>query len=832
MASFTKVCIDWSNNLRNFWTPRPSSTSSSPQLQPSPTVSPNKNRQSQFTNHRSTERDMSRDNTQERNRTAGHVTAKMTDRSTSLPSPIPSRRCKLNGNTNKTIETLPAVADYIHRGMSTENHIDQRHPQPSGSESLILINKEPITTWPISKSPFNMVSPNNGIKNPYESNVASGISSSTKAPVFAMHRSTMHVIDHERERNPIKLSPSSPTVAHRIAQLTRSFHLNAHREANGSSAKNTIGVDYYHCNSAGSSPIFPHRGITVAAIKQKLLSQGMKMDVSTPVSKHKSVRFRNYVCRVVRGRPAVVSGLWRDEKVMEEILKHLSGTQLLHVCVVCKCWFRISCNHGFWGKLAMKLDFSHKRFRSSVQKEVRKMYEDNTPKSFTTQDELDGEMRERLASGVRRQIQSLSITRLADCYVPALYNALAELRQNASYPANVNNVMTATSPCHRFSRKQSSIQRSITMHAHDTPTCKSHTKAQPDVYRRVNACSQCTRSSYIPLSSTLLHADAPSNYGQGQVRCEKSGSESRLSSKNQDTFHFHKLHRKSKFFTHLALRFCPITDNSLQLIVHTFPGLYSLHLECCNRLTAAAFWNCLPYTIVNLSILDCINVTDDSVSAVAQLLPNLKHFTLQAYHVTDSAFIYFRQSKRTKMKTVKLTQCMVLTCQGVENLSFALPQLHTLSISGCANVLDEGLGALCRHFQQLVELDLSWCSKITDDALKCIASEQVGLKKLVLDRCVALTDFGIGYLSTLARLEHLSLRWCSKLSDGIAPHVLSMISLTYLSLAGCKRITEEGLYTLIQHPSLKRLELTHCPAANGRLMKNLKEISCGFCVWN
>lgn len=56
------------------------------------------------------------------------------------------------------------------------------------------------------------------------------------------------------------------------------------------------------------------------------------------------------------------------------------------------------------------------------------------------------------------------------------------------------------------------------------------------------------------------------------------------------------------------------------------------------------------------------------VGAVAQLLPSLYEFSLQAYHVTDAALGYFSQKQSASLSILRLHSCWELTNHGVVNI--------------------------------------------------------------------------------------------------------------------------------------------------------------------
>ncbi|KAH1004138.1 hypothetical protein HUJ04_003937 [Dendroctonus ponderosae] len=264
-------------------------------------------------------------------------------------------------------------------------------------------------------------------------------------------------------------------------------------------------------------------------------------------------------------------------------------------------------------------------------------------------------------------------------------------------------------------------------------------------------------------------------------------------------------------------------EESILLRKDSSGALYELELAGCNEITEQGLWQCLHPRIVSLTLTDCINVADEAVGAVAQLLPALYEFQLQAYHVTDQALGYFSPKQGSSLGVLRLHSCWEITNHGVVNIVHSLPNLTVLSLSGCSKLTDDGVELIAENLQKLRSLDLSWCPRITDAALEYIACDLNQLEELTLDRCVHVTDIGIGYISTMLSLQSLYLRWCSQIRDFGLQHLCGMRNLQILSLAGCPLLTSNGLSSLIQLRHMCELELTNCPGASRELFDYLKE---------
>ncbi|XP_031630024.1 F-box/LRR-repeat protein 16 isoform X2 [Contarinia nasturtii] len=285
----------------------------------------------------------------------------------------------------------------------------------------------------------------------------------------------------------------------------------------------------------------------------------------------------------------------------------------------------------------------------------------------------------------------------------------------------------------------------------------------------------------------------------------------------------HSFPLASKHIHSLSLRCASVSDRGLEALLDHLQSLFELELAGCNEVTEAGLWSCLTPRIVSLSLADCINIADEAVGAVAQLLPSLYEFSLQAYHVTDAALGYFSPKQSHNLSILRLQSCWELTNHGIVNIVHSLPHLTVLSLSGCSKVTDDGIELIAENLQKLRALDLSWCPRITDASLEYIACDLNQLEELTLDRCVHITDIGVGYISTMLSLTALFLRWCSQVRDFGLQHLCSMRNLQILSLAGCPLLTSSGLSSIIQLRHLQELELTNCPGASQELFEYLRE---------
>lgn len=187
---------------------------------------------------------------------------------------------------------------------------------------------------------------------------------------------------------------------------------------------------------------------------------------------------------------------------------------------------------------------------------------------------------------------------------------------------------------------------------------------------------------------------------------------------------------------------CNITDKGLEFLLATVnQQLSKLEISSCNDITDSGLWTGLVTNLRSLTIMDCINIADETLATIA-MLPLLKEFTLQAYHVTDTGFSFFSISDNGRSSTNKiqieilnLISCWEITNQTLNHIGQSMPKLKRLSLSGCSKIGDDAVEIISEQLINLTHLDLSWCSHISILSLEYLACELADqLKSLVLDR--------------------------------------------------------------------------------------------------
>lgn len=182
-----------------------------------------------------------------------------------------------------------------------------------------------------------------------------------------------------------------------------------------------------------------------------------------------------------------------------------------------------------------------------------------------------------------------------------------------------------------------------------------------------------------------------------------------------------------------------------------------------SKITAPIFdWDTLGgIPSSRLQYLD-LSMADVSAPALAQLLSccrQLKKLSLE--HVPVDQAICMQIGLNVGMEVLNLTMCDGLEAAGLSLMLTALHKLHTLNVSWTG--LDATAVKVVVSYvpKRLMRLNVAGCRKsMTDRMLQRLVERCVDLVELDLSDCSSLTENAIESVSTLPKLEYLSLSRC------------------------------------------------------------------------
>ncbi|BAT97533.1 hypothetical protein VIGAN_09100100 [Vigna angularis var. angularis] len=169
-----------------------------------------------------------------------------------------------------------------------------------------------------------------------------------------------------------------------------------------------------------------------------------------------------------------------------------------------------------------------------------------------------------------------------------------------------------------------------------------------------------------------------------------------------------------------------LTDNEID-----DEGLMSL--SSCSKLSSLKIGICLNITdrgltyvgmfcskLKELDLYRSTGVTDVGISAIAGGCPGLEILnTSYCTSITDKALISL--SKCSKLKTLEIRGCILVTSIGLAAIAMNCRQLSRLDIKKCYEIDDSGMIPLAHFSQNLRQINLSY-SSVTDVGLLSLAS--------------------------------------------------------------------------------------------------------------
>lgn len=186
-----------------------------------------------------------------------------------------------------------------------------------------------------------------------------------------------------------------------------------------------------------------------------------------------------------------------------------------------------------------------------------------------------------------------------------------------------------------------------------------------------------------------------------------------------------------------------------------------------------------------LQLTSCRNITDATVSALAQ--------------------------NCTALKGIDLRNCDQLTDEPLEQLVTRCRNIASIDISGCFEVGNAPVKALGNHCRSLTHMDLGGLHRVTDTSLRVVTRNCSNLKWIGLRGCKA-SDVTLSLIARCSSLVHLNFRGCRDFTDfALAPVAEGTGSLTFLDLGGCDRLTSKSVAVFTgKNPNLTHVDLRAC----------------------
>ncbi len=292
-----------------------------------------------------------------------------------------------------------------------------------------------------------------------------------------------------------------------------------------------------------------------------------------------------------------------------------------------------------------------------------------------------------------------------------------------------------------------------------------------------------------------------------------------------------------KNLTSLALTNSIIGDETVELIVDSFPNLTYLDLSSNTNLssdvikTLSKLENLERLMLVqnrindlgtrrlsrfeNLRLLDLrgnMEVGDSTMETIAEL-PKIAALKHRSTTVTDAGMEHLAESQTLK---ALLMQDFGVTGQAGQHLA-KLPNLSELEIFRCQGFTSDGVLAL--KGLKLTRLTLRDLPMVDDQAMAVFTDLPV-LKKLYLHELGSLSDTGLENLKSLQSLELLDIWTVPEMSDATVDVIATLPNLKELSIRTTS-VTDAAVDKILAMPKLESLTLKDNASVTAEGIKKL-----------
>ena len=196
---------------------------------------------------------------------------------------------------------------------------------------------------------------------------------------------------------------------------------------------------------------------------------------------------------------------------------------------------------------------------------------------------------------------------------------------------------------------------------------------------------------------------------------------------------------------------------------------------------------------------ECTQVTDETVSALANNCPNILEIDLQNCRLVTNAPITELMTKGQALRELRLTYCELID----DNAFLDLPEgrtfehLRIMDLTSCVNLTDLAVDRIIKAAPRLRNLVLAKCRNITDASVNSISRLGKNLHYLHLGHCANITDDAVKRLVYCCnRIRYIDLGCCTNLTDDSVTRLATLPKLKRIGLVKCSNITDESVYAL------------------------------------
>lgn len=208
-------------------------------------------------------------------------------------------------------------------------------------------------------------------------------------------------------------------------------------------------------------------------------------------------------------------------------------------------------------------------------------------------------------------------------------------------------------------------------------------------------------------------------------------------------------------------------------------------------------------SLVNLSLRDCVNVTNQALRGLAERCRKIERLVLRGCDKLTDAVVPlildpyadpFQVPMVDSIRILDVGYCLHLSINAMRQLLPACGVLEEVDMSGMTAINDSFIHELCHACPTIQRLRIQKCVLITDAAL-CTLADYMWIEELDISSCKKITDEGLEVLAVACNgLQKLVLHKVSKVTGRtMASLARNCKAVREVDIRGCPLVTKPAV---------------------------------------
>ncbi|XP_078448568.1 RNI-like superfamily protein [Wolffia australiana] len=261
-----------------------------------------------------------------------------------------------------------------------------------------------------------------------------------------------------------------------------------------------------------------------------------------------------------------------------------------------------------------------------------------------------------------------------------------------------------------------------------------------------------------------------------------------------------------------------LTDNGLKAVAGGCPKLKTLNVSGCKLLTDELLHSLAKHCrgLKHLGLAGCHNITARGLISLGHGCKRLSFLDVsKCDKVNDDGVSAIAKSSSSSLKTLKLLDCANLGDSSVLAMAEHCENLDTVVLGGCRRISEAALKALvaaCCSSIRILKMD--WCPGVGDSLVSSVLAKCRRLERLDVSCCDRVTDVGFGGLGFRSELRVFRASGCPRITvSGLGQLLGFSPCMELIDVSACPHVTKEDcMHAGLEFPSGCKVNFSSSPS--------------------